>query len=108
MPESALRAVDTALASLESAGLDREHAMEMVRTLVAYGAGYAMLELWCPAPAGVSELEQLVMLTRAVPSNAPARLVERAALIGGQFAPAVARRPQKQPRKLPVRRAGSR
>ena len=76
MPESALRAVDTALASLESAGLDREHAMEMVRTLVAYAAGYAMLELSCPAPAGVSELEQLVMLSRALPSDAPARLVE--------------------------------
>jgi len=81
MPESGLRAVDTALASLESAGLNREHAMEMVRTLVAYAAGYAMLELSCPAPAGVTELEQLVMLTRALPSDAPARLVEVARLM---------------------------
>lgn len=72
----ALRAIDVALASLQSAGLDRDQAGETFRTLFAYAAGYAMLEISCPPAAGLNELEQVVMLTRSLPPDAPVGLVE--------------------------------
>jgi TetR/AcrR family tetracycline transcriptional repressor len=81
LPGPALHAMDVALLSLEAAGLGREQAAEMIRTLVAYGAGYAMLELACPPPGGDTELEQLVALTRALAPDSPARLVEVARLM---------------------------
>lgn len=81
LPGPALQALDTGLRSLEAAGLNREQAAEMIRTLVAYAAGYALLELSCAPPTGVSELEQVVMLTRALPSDAPVHLVEVARLM---------------------------
>lgn len=81
LPAPALHALDRSLSALESAGLERERAAEMIRTLIAYAAGYAMLELSCPPPAGETELEQLVTLTRALPPAAPARLVDVARLM---------------------------
>jgi AcrR family transcriptional regulator len=81
LPGPALHALHTALRSLESAGLSRAQAAEMIRTLVAYAAGYAMLELSCSPAAGGTELEQLVMLTRALPRDAPVDLVEVARLM---------------------------
>lgn len=81
LPGPALSAIETSLRSLEAAGLDREQGAEMVRTLLAYAAGYAMLELSSPMPAGDSELEQLVTLTRSLPRDAPPNLVEVARLM---------------------------
>ena len=82
LPGPALHAVDTALRSLESAGLSHGRAAEMIRTLVGYAAGYAMLELSCCTPAArETELERVVRLTRALPSDAPVHLVEVARLI---------------------------
>lgn len=81
LPGPALQALDTALQALNAVGLNRDRAAEMVRTLLAYAAGYAMLELSCPPPAGDTELEMLVNLTRALPPDAPARLVDVARLM---------------------------
>lgn len=81
LPGPALHALDTALQALESAGLNRDQAAEMVRTLLAYAAGYAMLELSCPPPAGDTELEMLVNLTRSLPPDAPVHLVDVARLM---------------------------
>lgn len=80
LPGPALYAIDAALQSLERAGLDREQAAEMIRTLVSYAVGYAMLELSAPA-AGTTGLEQIVTLTRSLPRDAPVHLVEVARLI---------------------------
>ena len=63
MPAPALEAIDGALHALETAGLTARKAAEMVRTLVAYAASYAMLELTCAA-ASSTQAEQIVNLTR--------------------------------------------
>jgi hypothetical protein len=52
----------------------------MMRTLIAYAAGYALLELSCAPTQGSTQLEQIVSLTRALPRDAPIRLVEVARL----------------------------
>ncbi len=80
LPEPSLRALDAALAALGRAGLDRQRAAEMLRTLVAYAAGYGMLELSYAALADASGIEQIVRLTRALPREAPVHLVEVARL----------------------------
>ena len=80
LPGPALEVIDGSLKALEGAGLKRAKAAEMVRTLFAYAAGYAMLELTCAPVAGSTQLEQIVNLTRALPRAAPARLVEVARL----------------------------
>ena len=81
LSEPALRTMDTSLAALEHAGLDRRRAAEMLRTLFSYAFGYGLVELSAAVPTGSTELEQLVSLTRAVPREAPAHLVEVARLI---------------------------
>ena len=82
LPRPALEAIDGSLkAFLESAGLTRSKAAEMIRTLIAYAAGYAMLELSCAPAAGSTPLEQIVSLTRALPRDAPPQLVEVARLM---------------------------
>lgn len=81
LPGPALQTIDGSLQTLESAGLTRPKAAEMIRTLIAYAAGYAMLELSCAPAAGSTQLEQIVSLTRALPRDAPAQLVEVARLM---------------------------
>ena len=81
LPAPALSAIDTALRSLEAAGLTSQQAAEMIRTLIAYAGGYALLELSCAPVARGTPLEQVVMLTRALPPDAPVRLVEVARLM---------------------------
>ncbi len=81
LSEPALRSMDLSLAALESAGLDRRRAAEMLRTLFSYAVGYGLLELSATTPTGSTELERLVNLTRSVPREAPAHLVEVARLI---------------------------
>jgi AcrR family transcriptional regulator len=76
-----LQAIDGAIRALERAGLDREHATEMIRTLFAYAVGYGMLELSAPPPSGATTTEQIVNLTRALPKDAPFHLVEVARLV---------------------------
>jgi TetR/AcrR family tetracycline transcriptional repressor len=76
-----LQAIDGAMHALERAGLDREHAAEMIRTLFAYAVGYGMLELSTPTPAGANRTEQIVNLTRTLPRDAPFHLVEVARLV---------------------------
>lgn len=81
LPEPGLRRINAALESLERAGLNREQAAEMIRTLFSYAVGYGMLEL-CAAPAtGTTGLEQIVRLTRALPRDTPIQLVEVARLM---------------------------
>jgi len=87
LPEPSLRALDAALAALGRAGLDRQRAAEMLRTLVAYAAGYGMLELSygmlelsTAAIGDASGIEQIVRLTRALPRDVPVHLVEVARL----------------------------
>jgi hypothetical protein len=53
----------------------------MIRTLMSYAVGYAMLELSAPPPSGETRLEQIVSLTRALPQDTPVHLVEVARLI---------------------------
>jgi TetR/AcrR family transcriptional regulator, tetracycline repressor protein len=81
LPLPALQAIDVALEALERAGLNREQAAEMIRTLVAYATGYALLELSAAPAAGATEMEQIVTLTRALPRDAPIHLVEVARLM---------------------------
>ena len=81
LPERALSAFDASLAALERAGLNRQAAAEMLRTLLSYAVGYGMLELPAASVSGSTELERLVSITRAVPRDAPANLVEVARLI---------------------------
>ena len=81
LTQPALRAMDVSLTALERAGLNRPRAAEMLRTLFSYAVGYGLLELSAATPTGSSELERLVSVTRAVPREAPAHLVEVARLI---------------------------
>ena len=81
LPEPGLRQIDAALASLERAGLSREQAAEMIRTLFSYAVGYGMLELSATPAAGTTGLEQIVRLIRALPSGTPVHLVEVARLM---------------------------
>jgi AcrR family transcriptional regulator len=81
LPGPSLLAIDAAINAVEGAGLNREHAAEMIRTLMAYAVGFAMLELSAPPPAGETRLEQIVSLTRALPQDTPVHLVEVARLI---------------------------
>lgn len=80
LPRPALEAIDASLNRLEAAGLARPKAAEMLRTLIAYAAGYALLELSCAPAQGSTQLEQIVSLTRALPRDAPVHLVEVARL----------------------------
>ena len=61
-------------------GQDHNWAAEMLRTLVAYAAGYGMLELSAPSRVG-NQLKQIVRLTRNLPPEAPVRLVEVARML---------------------------
>jgi hypothetical protein len=81
LPGPSLLSIDAALKVLEGAGLNREQAAEMIRTLMSYAVGYAMLELSAPAPSGDTRLEQIVSLTRALPQDTPVHLVEVARLM---------------------------
>jgi len=76
-----LQAIDGAIQALERAGLNREQAAEMIRTLFAYAVGYGMLELSTPSPPGADRTEQIVNLTRTLPQDAPFHLVEVARLV---------------------------
>lgn len=81
LPGPSLLSIEAALKVLEGAGLDREQAAEMIRTLMSYAVGYAMLELSAPPPSGETRLEQIVSLTRALPQDTPVHLVEVARLM---------------------------
>jgi AcrR family transcriptional regulator len=82
-PVAALEPLDAALSALERAGLTREPAADMIRTLLAYAGGWAMLELSCAGATapGTSELEQVIAMTRTLPADTPAHLVETARLM---------------------------
>ena len=80
-PEPALHVIDAALKAVEAAGFNREQAAELIRTLVAYAVGYGMLELSAPPPAGETQMEQIVSITRALPLDTPVHLVEVARLM---------------------------
>lgn len=79
-PEPALTAFDATLGALERAGLGRNQAAEMLRTLVAYAVGFALIEL-SAAPSAGTDLEQVVSVTRALPRDAPIHIVEVAMLM---------------------------
>src|SRR5712692_8039370 len=81
LPGPSLLSIEAGLKVLEGAGLDREQAAEMIRTLMSYAVGYAMLELSAPPPSGQTRLEQIVSLTRALPQDTPMHLVEVARLM---------------------------
>ena len=81
LPEPALRVFDAGLAALERAGVDRQAAADMLRTLLSYAVGYGMLELPAASVSGSTELERLVSIARSVPRDAPANLVEVARLM---------------------------
>ena len=80
LPAPALHAFDAAMYTLDQAGLNRDKAAEMIRTLMAYAVGYGMVELSAPVVGGTG-LEQIVSLTRALPRDAPIHLVEVARLM---------------------------
>ena len=83
LPLPALGPLDTSLSALERAGLGREAAAEMVRTLLAYAGGWATLELSCDCglDPGASQVEQVVAVTRALPVETPTHLLEVARLM---------------------------
>jgi len=83
LPLPALGPLDRALTALERAGLTREGAAEMVRTLLAYAGGWATLELSCDCGVdpGASQVEQVVAITRALPTETPTHLLEVARLM---------------------------
>lgn len=80
-PEPSLVVIDAALNAVERAGLTSAQAAELIRTLVAYAVGYALLELSAPAPAGETQMEQIVSITRTLPRDTPVRLVEVARMM---------------------------
>ena len=53
----------------------------MLRRLLSYAIGHAMLELPAASISGSTELERLVNIARAVPRDAPANLVVVARLM---------------------------
>jgi len=83
LPLPALLPLDTALSALERAGLTPEAAAEMVRTLLAYAGGWATLELSCDCglDPDASQVEQVVAVTRALPTETPTHLLEVARLM---------------------------
>jgi len=83
LPPPSLGPLDSALVSLERAGLAREAAAEMARTLLAYAGGWATLELSCACGVdpSASPVEQVVAITRALPAETPTHLLEVARLM---------------------------
>lgn len=85
LPRPALALFHAHLEILVAAGFAKDRAAEILRTLVSYGAGYALAELTClgvPGAEGrttpLSEREALVCLGRALPADTPSHLVETA------------------------------
>lgn len=85
LPRSALALFHAHLEILSATGFTKDRAAEILRTLVSYGAGYAIAELTClglPGAEGrttpLSEREALVCLGQALPADTPPHLVETA------------------------------
>lgn len=85
LPRPALELFHAHLQILGRAGFETARAAEILRTLLSYGAGYAIAELTClgvPGAEGrsgtMSEREILVCLGQALPADTPAHLVETA------------------------------
>lgn len=85
LPQPALVLFHAHLQILRDAGFETARAAEILRTLVSYGAGYALAELTClgvPGTEGrstpLSEREILVCLGQALPPDTPPHLVETA------------------------------
>ncbi|HBY99235.1 MAG: TetR/AcrR family transcriptional regulator C-terminal domain-containing protein [Ardenticatenaceae bacterium] len=82
LPESVLTAFDRYLEMLRDAGFAEPRAAEILRTLVAYGIGYGVMELSCYSLTGLQEYdplsqrERLVRLGQLLPRGIAPRLTQ--------------------------------
>jgi AcrR family transcriptional regulator len=88
LPEEALRIFDTYLRVMLDGGVPEEQAVALLRTVFAYGFGYALAELSClPAgPAGAGECNELTRvryMCALIPSNVPEHLLRVALKVCG-------------------------
>lgn len=88
MPEPALEVCETYLEVMRGGGVPEECAVAFLRTVFAYGFGYALAELSClpggPADgAGCDDLARLRRVTAMVPTHVPDHLVRVALKVCG-------------------------
>jgi AcrR family transcriptional regulator len=88
LPEEALRIFDTYLRVMLDGGVPEEQAVALLRTVFAYGFGYALAELSClPAgPAGADECDELTRvryMCALIPGNVPEHLLRVALKVCG-------------------------
>jgi AcrR family transcriptional regulator len=88
MPEEALRICDAYLRVMQDGGVPEEHAVALLRTVFAYGFGYALAELSClpagPVSAGeFDELARVRYMCALIPSDVPEHLLRVALKVCG-------------------------
>jgi AcrR family transcriptional regulator len=89
MPTRRLEQVDAYIRLLMRAGFTEDRAMDVLRTVVMYAHGYALVEACFTACAGCGpwpgdELSQMRRVTEMVPRDAPDHLLRLAMLFCGQ------------------------
>jgi len=89
MPTRRLEQVDAYTRLLMQAGFTEDRAMDVLRTVVVYAHGYALVEACFTACAGCGpwpedELGQMRRVTQMVPRNAPDHLLRLAMLFCGR------------------------
>jgi len=88
MPEEALRVCDAYIRVMVDGGVPEEHAVELLRSVFAYGFGYALAELSC-LPTGATSTNECDELTRVrymctlIPSGVPEHLLRVALKVCG-------------------------
>jgi hypothetical protein len=89
MPEEALRICDAYLRVMRDGGVPEEQAVALLRTVFAYGIGYALTELSClpagPADAGeYDDIARIRYMSSLIPSNVPDDLMRVALKVCGE------------------------
>ncbi|MGH3254310.1 MAG: TetR/AcrR family transcriptional regulator C-terminal domain-containing protein [Streptosporangiaceae bacterium] len=90
MPTRRLEQVDAYLQILIRAGFAEDRAMDVLRTVVVYAHGYALVEVCFTAcaecgPSPDDQLSQMRRVTEMVPRDAPDHLLRLAMLFCGQY-----------------------
>lgn len=87
-PVSALELFAAQLERTDTASLDRDQVVSALRAVTAFALGYVATELTCfgPAPADRAETDRqrLIRVSRALPPDTPARLVDTALEVCGE------------------------
>jgi len=87
MPESALRICETYLRVMRDGGVPEDCAVALLRTVFAYGFGYALAEVSCfpagPAGADEDDLQRFRRVSALVPTDVPDHLMRVALRVCG-------------------------